>query len=924
MPTPEELAREIIDQKLTAAGWIIQDMAELNRFAGVGVAAREFTLETGEADYLLFVDGKAAGILEAKPEGTTLAGVAEQAGRYAVGLPANIPHVTLPLPFQYESTGVETLFRDNRDPNSRSRHVFSFHQPETLAEWLREENTFRGRLQTLPPLIPGELWSAQIEAIRNLEGALAQDRPRSLIQMATGSGKTFTAVNFIYRLIKFGRARRVLFLVDRSNLARQTLKAFQAFTTPDDGRKFSELYNVSRLTSNVIDPVNKVVITTIQRLYSILSNEAEFEAENEEGSLFEMDGLLQDQPAKLVRYNPRLPVEFFDVIVTDECHRSIYNLWRQVLEYFDAHIIGLTATPSKQTLGFFQQNLVMEYPRYRAVADGVNVDGEVYRISTRITDKGNTIETGEWVTRRDKLTREERLELLDQDFSYDPVALNRSVLAPNQIRTIIETYKARLFTELFPERKEVPKTLIFAQDDAHAEEITHIVREVFGRGDDFCKKITYRVSGVDPEDLIKEFRTGYLPRIAVTVDMVATGTDIKPVEALIFMRAVRSRILFEQMIGRGTRVIKDADLQVLNHEGVQKERFLIVDAVGVTEQEKVDAGTLERKRSTSFAKLMEAVAKGAVDEDVLSSLAGRLIRLQRRMSKEDQKEVEGLAGETGLARIVDQLLEAVADERQENEARRRFGDGDPAFEVSPVQMEQAAQDLLDEAARPLAANPDLRNKLIEIQARREMLIDPHADETTQAAFDPQAREKWLEKVESFRAFIETNKDELTALQILYSQPYGARRLTYGAVKELAEAIKLPPYNLTPEELWRAYERLDKSRVRGAGPSKLLTEVISLVRFALAQRETLEPFPLTVEERYRHWILDQEEAGRTFSAEQLEWLGMIKDHIAASVTIEMEDFEDVPFNQKGGAIRVSQLFGAELDGILDELSQALVG
>jgi type I restriction enzyme R subunit len=273
-----------------------------------------------------------------------------------------------------------------------------------------EKHTLRERLQQYPPLCRGgsgsaQLWKAQIEAITNLEASLAQDKPRLLIQMATGSGKTFTAVSFIYRMLKFGKARRVLFLVDRANLGRQTLKEFQAYTTPDDGRKFTELYNVQFLQSNTIDPVNRVVITTIQRLYSMLQGEEMFDAANEEGSLFDLGVALDAEKPREVRYNAKIPIETFDFIITDECHRSIYNLWRQVLEYFDAYLIGLTATPSKQTFGFFNQNLVMEYPRTRAVADGVNVDGEVYRIHTQITTGGSTVEAGYWVGQRDKRTR---------------------------------------------------------------------------------------------------------------------------------------------------------------------------------------------------------------------------------------------------------------------------------------------------------------------------------------------------------------------------------------------------------------------------------------------------------------------------------------------------------------------------------------
>jgi len=320
MTTPEERARQNIDKLLTAAGWCVQSRDALDLGSSPGVAVREFPLKTGFADYLLFVNRKAIGAIEAKSEGTPLSGIESQSEKYSVGLPAIPPAWRKPLPFLYESTGVETFFTAGLDPEPRSRRVFAFHKPETLQEWVREPETFRARLRKMPPLPTGNLWSAQVEAITNLERSLAADRPRSLIQMATGSGKTFTAVSFIYRLIKFAGARRVLFLVDRSNLGRQTLKEFQQYVTPDDGRKFGELYNVQHLKSNALDPVSRVCITTIQRLYSMLSGEPDFDPHLEEQSLFDQEALA-DQPPRDVRYNPVLPIEFFDVIVTDECHR---------------------------------------------------------------------------------------------------------------------------------------------------------------------------------------------------------------------------------------------------------------------------------------------------------------------------------------------------------------------------------------------------------------------------------------------------------------------------------------------------------------------------------------------------------------------------------------------------------------------------
>jgi type I restriction enzyme R subunit len=453
---------------------------------------------------------------------------------------------------------VETLFRDERDPAPRSRRVFSFHRPETLAAWAAEPDTLRTRLARMPfahPLATLGMRECQIEAATKLEESFAADQPRSLIQMATGAGKTYTACAFTYRLIKYAGAKRVLFLVDRANLGRQAKGEFDQFATPDTGRKFTELYNVQHLTSNKFDSVARVTICTIQRLYSMLRGE-EMDEDLDEKSGFEIAAALSSNPRSSrreeaqinpagsqslvtsaatrpleVTYNPVIPIETFDFILTDECHRSIYNLWRQVLEYFDAHLIGLTATPSKQTIGFFNQNLVMEYGYERAVADGVNVGYEVYRIKTRATEQGGKVERGFYVDKRHKETRARRWERLDEDLAYTAQDLDRSVVVPSQIRTVLQAFKDALFTELFPGRTLVPKTLIFCKDDSHAEDVVHLVREVFGKGNDFAKKITYQATHLETgrpakcEELIQQFRTSPQLRIAVTVDMIATGTD---------------------------------------------------------------------------------------------------------------------------------------------------------------------------------------------------------------------------------------------------------------------------------------------------------------------------------------------------------------------------------------------------------------
>ena len=591
--TPENRARRNIDKMLEAAGWHIQNYAERDTDAALGVAVREYQLKADqEADYLLFIGGVAVGVIEAKPEGTTLSGALQQAERYRASLPDNLPRLAN-LPFSYASTGVETYFRDIRDPNASSRLVFTFHTPDTLSHQVTEPRTFRERLkEDLPLLEKGTLRDCQFEAINNLEVSLQDARPRALIQMATGSGKTHAAVSAVYRLIRFARTKRVLFLVDRRNLGRQTRGEFQDYTTPDDGRKFTELYNVQHLSSNIIDEASSVCITTIQRLYSMLKGETDYENDDEEISNFEND----DEQTVEVTYNPSIPIDTFDLIIVDECHRSIYGKWRHVLEYFDAFIIGLTATPYRQTIGFFDHNLIYEYRHEQAVADDVNVGYYVYKIETEITQSGSHIEAGHYIARRDRETRRLHWDELDDDVEYTENQLDRDVVATDQIRTVIQTFKEKLSTDLFPNRRDVPKTLIFAKDDSHAEDIVRIVRDVFGRGDDFCQKITYRSD--KPEDLIKRFRTQFNPRIAVSVDMISTGTDIKPLECLVFMRAVRSSGYFEQMIGRGVRTINREDLRAVTGDAEAKTHFIIVDAVGVYGSVKTDSQALPGDPST--------------------------------------------------------------------------------------------------------------------------------------------------------------------------------------------------------------------------------------------------------------------------------------------------------------------------------------
>ena len=926
--TPEARARQTIDALLTAAGWHVCNVADANLQAGPGavkgVAIREFPLSPGFgfADYLLYVNGKACGVIEAKKEGATLTGVELQSSRYAQGLPASLPAWQRPLPFVWESTGIETHFTNGLDPEPRARSVFAFFRPELLVQWLtylpgqagsnaaqETAGTFLTRMRSMPALVTEwgsggahyALWPAQIGAITNLEKSLAANKPKALIQMATGSGKTFTSIGFIYRLIKFGGARRVLFLVDRGNLARQTKKEFDAWASPYNAYKFGEEYIVQHLQSNQLDKNARVVICTIQRMFSLLKGR-ELPEEADEESTERAEGLFKEPEP--IGYNPAIPIESFDIVVTDEAHRSIYHLWRQVLEYFDAYLIGLTATPNKQTFGFFNQNLVMEYGHAQAVADGVNVNYDVYRIRTEVGEQGARVEKGYWLETQDKATRRKTAWQLDDDFEYQPDELDRAVQTPDQIRTVVRTLVERWQADLFPSRSELPKTLVFAKDDNHAEKIVEILREEFGRGNQFAQKITYRSAqggGTSPEQLIKDFRTGYYPRVAVTVDMIATGTDIKPVEIVVFMRSVKSRSFFEQMKGRGVRVCNPTDLAQVNPgEGVKKDHFVIVDCVGVCERDKTDSRPMDAKKSVPLDKLLQAVSLGNVEDEVLSSIAARLARLDKDASEADRAQVVALSGGQTLRELARGLVDALN------------ADAEDVI---------ATKEAIHASVRPFS-NPALREHLLKMKQKADLVIDTVTQDTLLHAGFSAGSDRATALVQSFEDFIAQHKDEITALQILYSRPTRAP-LKFEDVKALADALHAPPLNIDEGALWQAYATLRKDQVKGASQRRLLTDLVSLVRFAMQQTNELVPYPERVQANFKAWLAQHQQAGgQAFNPEQHHWLEMIRDHIAANLGIEIDDFEYAPFNTEGGLGKVHQLFGAELPKVIEELNREL--
>lgn len=819
--SPEQKSRDNIDKQLMACGWIIQDKKCINLFAGPGVAVREYMTDAGPADYILFVDQKPVGVIEAKKEeeGQNITVVETQSTGYATSKLKYLNND--PLPFVYESTGVITRFTDYRDPKPRAREVFTFYRPETFRDMLKSPESLRRRLIRIPDLPVEGFRECQIRAINNLEKSFKENRPGALIQMATGSGKTYTSITFIYRLLKYSGAKRILFLVDTKNLGEQAEQEFLSYLPNDDNRKFTELYNVQRLKSSYVATDSQVCISTIQRMYSILRGE-ELDESAEETNPGETEwGKRQPLP---VVYNAKVPVEFFDFIVIDECHRSIYNLWKQVLEYFDGFLIGLTATPDKRTFGFFNQNIVSEYTHEEAVVDGVNVGHNVYLIETKITKKGAAIWKGQYVDKREKLTRRKRWEQLDEDVAYSSKKLDDEVVNPNQIRVIIKTFKERL-PEIFPNRTEVPKTLIFAKTDSHADDIINIVREEFGEGNAFCRELTYN-SEEDPKSVLAQFRNEYNPRIAVTVDMIATGTDVRPLECLIFMRDVKSKNYFEQMKVRGTRIISLDDLRKVTPSAqYTKDHFVIVDAIGVTKSLKTDSRPLERKPTVSLKDLLGAVAAGVRDEDLYLTLANRLTRLEKQLTENEKEQFRQKSMGKSLKQVSKALLDAYNPDVIEETAREKFNI--PArLDPEPPQLIEAQGELIKNAA--VVFTGELNTYIENVRKVHEQIIDTvNTDVVEFIGCDKEAKDRALKLVKDFKTYIEENKDEITALQIFYSQPYRRRELTYTMIKELFGKLKLEKPALAPLKVWQAYEMLDS--IECGSPKNELIALVSLIR-----------------------------------------------------------------------------------------------
>lgn len=922
---PEAKARQIIDKQLIDAGWVIQDYKDRNPYASKGVAIREFQTNAGEeADYALFIDGTPVGLIEAKADenGIILSlEAAEQNDRYIkAGLKGNYDKSD--LRFIYEATSEVIHFRDLRNPKPRSRKIFCFPRPESLAKLIEEyeikHSTLRARLQSFPVLPDANFRKCQIEAINGLEKSFGENRPRALVQMATGAGKTYTAITSVYRLLRHAGAKRVLFLVDTNNLGKQAEMEFKNYVTYDDKKALPDLYNIQRIQHSNIPDTTKICISTIQRLYSMLCGDIENF----------VDGADDDSPADIgenreVVYNNQYPPEFFDFIFIDECHRSIYNKWRQVLEYFDAFLIGLTATPAEHTYAFFDKNVVSEYTHEQAVADGVNVSSlGTFIIETEKTKNGGVIaKTHEGVWIRDKRKRSQRWEEVEEDQEYQGKDLDNSVVNFDTIRLVLDTIRTNWIQwPGFAGREELPKTLIFAKDDSHADDIVRIAREVWGESNDFIKKITYQ-SDEEENTLLHQFRHEYYPRIAVTVSKIATGTDVKNIEMLVFMRDIRSENYFEQMLGRARRTLsKDELVQVTPSAKSNKLGYIVVDAVGVTKSPKMQskAGG-DPKKSVTFKKLLDSVVSNDHSEETFHALSNRISRIALNMSKKQHEQFKEISGGIPVNDLASALENAHNPDFLEHDAIEK----EPSFATLPDEEQEAIIKVVTKercvGVAKIICKPEVREFLMKVSNANDQTIDPSLDRLISTSAVPIAE---TDTMKTFADFINDpeRRDTIDALSIIYSQDYRHRHITEAMIHDLFEQMLHFNATLSPERIFMAYTAKTKNRTTLTE----LVDIIQVVRYQWGQIEELAPFADEVRSRFKSWIFEQHssQGHEKFTEEQMLWLNMIRDHISTNGSCTMESLKLGNFAKMGGPIKFYSLFGPKCKELLEEINYKL--
>ena len=867
---PEEKARQHIDKQLHDAGWRVVLRSEYEANQEAQALCEAPTEQHHRADYILFLNDFAVGVIEAKRGDIELATTNHilQVEYYARCEKELFRCFHKPLPFVWLANGKEILFRDLGDPNSEYMPCDRFLTPKEIARRLDIRDMWVG----LPELRRDGLRKCQYEGIRNLESAFRQGRKRALMVLATGAGKTFLACTAAYRFLTYTPMHSILFLVDRNNLGKQAEDDFSNYHLTENGDAFNTIYEVERLRNHRIPKDAQVVIATIQGLYAYLNGQEVDESDNEESDD-------EESGSHGVGDNPALPHNYFDLIIIDECHRSIYNSWKQVLLYFDtARLIGLTATPGPETLAFFDDNVVINYSLDQSIADKVNVDFLPYRIRTDATENGGTIAAEEEVDVITNYTGAEKRIRMEKARGYSPEELNRSVINPAQIRTILTAYRDNVYQDLFPDRKDedfkyLPKTLIYALNDAHATLITAIAREVFHKENDPCyvQKITY--SAGNSNKLIQSFRTDRNFRIAVTVTLVATGTDVKPLEVVMFMRDVQSEQLYNQMVGRGVRTIDDDQLRAVTPNATSKTLFYVIDAVGVTEHAKQMRPVAMEPGHTlpTLAQVLEEITHGIVSDLNLRILSARMARIDDRAEEKQQARFAELAGQT-----MQQIYTAVYHAMERGLPPYINIDGDNQLRLDLVTS--------------LRNHAEAREYLLKLNAGFTTVLRPGSDRLIDAGFSQHdAHELTL----AFETYVSTHRDDIEALRIIYQNQNAP--ITRMMLEQLRDRLLEANSHFATTRLWGSYALLHPEAVTvltNKNEKDMLTNIIQLVRYAYHAISRLAPLSSRANSLFNLWCGKlQGKHPKGLSEEQVRIFAQVKDYVVANGSADIKLFSN---------------------------------
>ena len=879
----ERQARDIIDKRLNEVGWTIVRRGKIIPDVGF-YAVEEVETDSGPMDYALYINGILVGDVEAKPEKTGVPGILDQDERYSKSYKGNFDFKGYHIPFLYASNGHVIWFKDVRSKYNLPREIVKFHTPYALEEFLSRniEDSFNW-LKVNPIDISG-IRPYQKEAIESIEAAIFSHKTKMILAMATGTGKTFTAAELIYRLLKSQTAKRILFLVDRRVLAAQAVREFSAFE-PEPSQKLDKLYEIysqrfrkedfdePTFQPNVLpneyltNPKSNhtfVYVTTIQRMrINLFGREGLFfEPSDENAFEYDLDAEQLD-----------IPIHAFDLIIADECHRGYTSTeeskWRKVLDYFDAIKIGLTATPAKHTTAYFK-DAIYHYPVSRAVQDGYLVDWDLIRINSDIRMNGLFLEEGEEIQFIDPSTGEKRFDILEDEREYSSTELERKVTAPESNKQILKEY-VKYAKELENQNGRFPKTLIFAINDlahtSHCDTIIQILQNEFTeKGSHFIERITGKVDR--PLQKIREFRNRpEEPAIAVTVDLLSTGVDIPTIEAIVFLRPVKSRILFEQMMGRGTRLAKD----------IGKTNFTVFDAVGVIDYFKhatnFDEPFVPKKPIRSYKEIIDELSNNKNRDYNVKILNRRIQRIAKNISIEGRKQLEPFIGDEDIGNFAAKLNDNLIHNWKSTMDTLR---------------NERFQDLLEHYPKVKDDFVVALNKQDEVSSEYYPIV-VHGKE-----YKPEDYlQLWIN-------FIKNEPYTINALEILLKRP---RDLNTDILDELRKKLAERPEEFTESHLKTAY-------------GNNLVDIIGMIRSAISDQ------PLLITSERIKIAMEKILTEKNFSQQANEWLNLIILHLESNLLIEKRHFSQIPFSLKGGWRKANQDFDNELENILVKINDIM--